>query len=435
MRLTDIVTESMNDSEENIKEKLENQCQPWLSTVGWQPPVYHGSRHHSKPFLKFKSENQLDSFDPEEHSYVFKDAMDALGVRANRKNSIFVTGDPGQAGIYTTNPHDASDTSEGDVYTIWPIGDFEYVWSPEVFDLFMDIEDIEDEIDQEDDRNLEEWIKENYKANKGIKEALEKGVEIMLYAPKGYYAVRKDIYEKFLEDPEKIPTKQKIERNPEEIFNIENPSSELIEFALKRKPEIAFTHNMDKQWQEYAVKIRPELLEHIKPSEQLVWSAIEKNPGLLVHYDIPRTVFTSEQQKYLVQKYPVNVKFFPEYATEETLKRAIEISSNSGKITRFLTDYQKNGGTLSNDLIMKAAIWGGMRNNVVEEMGDGLSEKQLAQIVQAWPHMIYQIDKPSTELLKLAMKLGRNFNIVPQQLLQKYPDNELERWAQANGYT
>lgn len=91
--------------------------------------------------------------------------------------------------------------SYGDIFAIFPIGEFKFVWSPEVTDLFLWIDShfFQDYNDKAVYKSLDGL---NY-TNQNLKKALKDGKEIMISC-KQYYAVRVDTKAKAEELAEKL---------------------------------------------------------------------------------------------------------------------------------------------------------------------------------------------------------------------------------------
>jgi len=98
------------------------------------------------------------------------------------RNALFLSGDNAQADEY------------GSLYRIYPIGNFEFLWSPAVNDLFSSWEDYAYGWDAEygyPEENLRDFhneiLKNNYTTN-DLAKAIGSGNEIMLRC-KSYYAI------------------------------------------------------------------------------------------------------------------------------------------------------------------------------------------------------------------------------------------------------
>lgn len=119
------------------------------------------------------------------------DSMDAFFKQkfgwAARSAAMFVTGEYGQATTY------------GPVSLVFPIGKFQTLWSPQVYDLYHTFSDIKDarrragQSDQWDDLvrdaakdAFEQLSKAEWLHNQELKRALKSSHEIMLFAPKVY---------------------------------------------------------------------------------------------------------------------------------------------------------------------------------------------------------------------------------------------------------
>jgi hypothetical protein len=90
--------------------------------------AYRGLRGNQDVVLPSKGEyrtNRKPTDSPEILHNLFDKAIDFKGLVANRSNSIFVTGSKDFARKY------------GAVYTVFPIGEFNYTWSSSAKDWFM----------------------------------------------------------------------------------------------------------------------------------------------------------------------------------------------------------------------------------------------------------------------------------------------------------
>ncbi len=109
------------------------------------------------------------------NSVLFDDLMEKkFGIRP-RSEGVFGTSDEGVA------------TSYGRPYMLFPIGNYKYVWSDEIFDLYGDSMYIDDEPESEQDRIIE-YFTSLYK-DTDLKGAIKSGNEITFICDK-YYLVK-----------------------------------------------------------------------------------------------------------------------------------------------------------------------------------------------------------------------------------------------------
>ena len=124
---------------------------------------------------------------PVDSSNQLHDKMDDMflkkfGFRA-RSNVLFCTGSHNTTSYY------------GNTYSIWPIGDYKFVWSPSVRDIVVELENMEDEWESgypltstEEEKDVRETgrledLMRKY-TDKDIKAAIKSGNEIMLHCKK-----------------------------------------------------------------------------------------------------------------------------------------------------------------------------------------------------------------------------------------------------------
>jgi hypothetical protein len=103
---------------------IKRHCQPWLKQSG-NRMVYRGTeaKTSAPAFVKpvRKDRKPRDSTQAQ-HEFMNK-IISICGGVANRSNSAFVTGDSFVTGY-------------GDIYVVFPVGDFHYTWSKKVYDFY-----------------------------------------------------------------------------------------------------------------------------------------------------------------------------------------------------------------------------------------------------------------------------------------------------------
>lgn len=124
-----------------------------------------------------------------------------FGFRA-RSNAVFCTGSTSTTSYY------------GNTYSIWPVGDYRFVYSPDVRDIAVELENIEDLYNQEHggfslklpktkekerDKRVDGWVKDLMSSytDKNIKNAIRSGNEIMVNCDK-YVALNHSLSLKLL---------------------------------------------------------------------------------------------------------------------------------------------------------------------------------------------------------------------------------------------
>lgn len=186
-------------SSENAILKMESACIPFLKEQGSRKNIlwrgmsrrFELSNNH---MVDVKKDRRPLDTQLELHHALDDWFLDNFGFRA-RSNAVFASGSENFALVY------------GDLYAIYPIGDFEYVWSPRIKDtLLLDQEanHLLARIEQKSGTKFdkEEWLEQ--KANiiidlleKGrysdtnLKAAIASGSEIMIHCDK-YYAFAKN---------------------------------------------------------------------------------------------------------------------------------------------------------------------------------------------------------------------------------------------------
>lgn len=155
----------------NIKQKIEKDCKPFLDQVGdmHHYALYRGMLKKDQILeLTVRQDRLPVTMNKQNHDVLVKVFKEA-GYKANRNNSVFCTGNYQTAKEY------------GNVYQIFPIGDFSFTWNENVKDLFEWI------YDHGFPERVDAFVK-SYHNNKYLKEAIENGNEIMIACEK-YYAV------------------------------------------------------------------------------------------------------------------------------------------------------------------------------------------------------------------------------------------------------
>jgi len=193
-----------------------NNCQPFLKELGTvNPPqfLYSGRKSNDSWFEKdIRSDRKPTDLFSEIHKSFDDVFNERFGWRA-RSNGLFCTGYMGDAKEY------------GTVYTIFPKGPFKIIWSDNIGDLYIKLQDtmgnvkrfngikdkFKQELEYESDLNHLNWqpkdiekmvqqkydefidnTVDRYRGN-NIMKAITSNVEIMLNC-KSYYAIKWDLY-------------------------------------------------------------------------------------------------------------------------------------------------------------------------------------------------------------------------------------------------
>src|SRR6056297_324818 len=179
MRFKDYITEGINDKQDANKrlQLIKKDCQPYINILKKISFMYYllsgrSSGYGSLDFDKKKvRQNRKPKDTPEEiNQWVDKWFYKKFGIKA-RSQTLFCTSDKSSARNY------------GKIYYIFPIGNFEVIWSKKYTDLYNRAH-----MDTGLDRYKEfflDYIADTYIKGKSI-DALKSGNEIMLYC-KEYY--------------------------------------------------------------------------------------------------------------------------------------------------------------------------------------------------------------------------------------------------------
>lgn len=170
MKIIELFEEEEFD-QDAIVELIKRDCKPYFDASPGNRLMFRGMRGRSKT-KAFKRTVRADRA-PKDTSDELHKAMDdwfleKFGFKA-RSNAMFATGHATIAGTY------------GSLYAVFPIGDFEFVWSPNVDDLTLRTENLRpDEIPD---------VLEDCEFRKtGLRSAINSQNEIMISC-REYYAV------------------------------------------------------------------------------------------------------------------------------------------------------------------------------------------------------------------------------------------------------
>ena len=131
MKIIELFEEEGYDRDEAV-ELIRRDCKPYFDASPGPRLMFRGMRGRSKT-RAFKRGVRADRA-PKDTSDKLHKAMDdwfleKFGFRA-RSNAMFATGHATVAGTY------------GSLYAVFPIGDFEFVWSPNADDLTLHTENL-----------------------------------------------------------------------------------------------------------------------------------------------------------------------------------------------------------------------------------------------------------------------------------------------------
>lgn len=121
------LTEDTQLDENNVWDFIQKNCQPYLKeNPDWMTrPLYRGMSYRGDIQIKnIRSDRQPTDSNSFLHQ-LYDEAFIENGYALNRTNSIFCTGDLEMAYKY------------GEAYVIFPMGNFAFVYSPTVKDLYL----------------------------------------------------------------------------------------------------------------------------------------------------------------------------------------------------------------------------------------------------------------------------------------------------------
>lgn len=171
MKLVDLFEEALPQNFDDIVAILKRDCKQVIDKIE-NRFFLRGVRASSVPLAEFSKKNIRPDRKPMSTDLAMHHAMDnwfneKFGFKA-RSAALFTTGDFKDARSY------------GAVYAIFPIGDFRFIWSEVIGDLFISMRDPERMGEILDDANYKDT---------DLESALSSGHEIMLSC-KEYYALR-----------------------------------------------------------------------------------------------------------------------------------------------------------------------------------------------------------------------------------------------------
>lgn len=140
-----------------IRRFIQDNCGAWLQKSGGRI-AYRGSetvlKENGVQYPAFVRKTRMDRI-PRDSSRAMHKLLNywisLAGGKANRTNSLFLTGDPGQARDY------------GELFVVLPIGDFHYTWNTQMEDWHDSTEDALDEkpaVDWLDRREVQAALKQ-----------------------------------------------------------------------------------------------------------------------------------------------------------------------------------------------------------------------------------------------------------------------------------
>lgn len=129
MKLFEITNE---DERQEFIKRVKHDCQPFLNAKHPSEVIYRGI-NAAKDYLFDKKvrKNRLPSNTPLDIHHVINEWFKKEFGYPYRSSGLFVTGSLAIAGIYGL-----------DIYLVYPVEQFKFVWSPEINDLYSTIADL-----------------------------------------------------------------------------------------------------------------------------------------------------------------------------------------------------------------------------------------------------------------------------------------------------
>jgi len=197
MKSNEFLTEEIQVKE--MVSKIQQDCQPFLNEANGRL-IYRGLGTSTEPFMK--KSVRLKDRKPKDVPILLHKTINSFFKKkfgAEFRNAMFCSGDIHFADFY------------GKIYAIFPIGDFKFVWSTHVDDLFMawdeydpsqsaDFLQYTDETQTQEIKDSIKMFLKTYKntyKNNNLEHAIISNNEIMIRC-ENYYAVKL----KIVEDPQ-----------------------------------------------------------------------------------------------------------------------------------------------------------------------------------------------------------------------------------------
>ena len=169
-----------------LNEYIKKNCKQWLAaTSGTHPSspsmtgnmIYRGVSSKKPYFMQSVRSDRIPKDSSMEVHDAFQGAIRSAGKKANRANSIFVTGNYRYAATH------------GEIYAVFPMGNFYYTWHPDHHDWTSDWMDGDLEIWGDTPFPVGLKMFENtIKGDDGsLNDAIDSGNEIMIHCRKAVY--------------------------------------------------------------------------------------------------------------------------------------------------------------------------------------------------------------------------------------------------------
>lgn len=184
------------EENQKVANYLKTHCGPWLEhTNNGNDVVYRGTKirmDYESVALKTVRNDRTPKDSSGFMHNVYNLLISIAGGKANRSNSIFVTSNSHQASIY------------GTVFTVFPIGQFHYTWSPYTTDwtVKLGMEEIRNQVMTRSGKDKSEmndqafldpnsynpnFVKQLIQCDTGLHEAISESKEIMVQCSAAVY--------------------------------------------------------------------------------------------------------------------------------------------------------------------------------------------------------------------------------------------------------
>lgn len=182
--LSDAAEKVIQQKVKATKAVIQADCVPFLTAINYNTgfSMYRGVKGLSKdaPFIKAKCpvNRTPKDMDEDHHKWIDSWFFKKYGIRY-RSNAIFCSGRRETAVTY------------GELYSVFPIGNFDFCWSPNVRDLYLEIDESEQYFDSK--KEVYGLLPDlDYHNNTSISDfctGIKSGNEMMIHCNE-YYLVR-----------------------------------------------------------------------------------------------------------------------------------------------------------------------------------------------------------------------------------------------------
>lgn len=169
MKLIDLFEEALPQNFDDIVEIIKRDCKPFLES-GAGGLLFRGMRNKPDVVkMSVRQDRKSKALGAKKHASADEWFNKKFGFKA-RSTAVFATGDDYDAHIY------------GNLYAIFPIGDFKFVWSEVSTDLVFFLTDLE---------TIHKKLENLKFKDTDMHGAIDSGNEIMIHC-KEYYAIAVD---------------------------------------------------------------------------------------------------------------------------------------------------------------------------------------------------------------------------------------------------